>query len=209
MHLGTPLNPQWTFGADVKRLLAFALSTTLALAACKIEQTPPEFFDQRGTVSARDDALDELHSRLALLAQALSRGDAPGALRTLTPAAGAFVIGVDSSPERAGAVAIAEALEQITALGAVELDVQDMQLAVGPRANVAWFAAYLTAPGVTPGEEGSAVLRVSGVYVRFEGIWQLAQAHLSFPSNAGSANRAVPQATSELPPPPVPSAIRE
>ncbi|HEV2132617.1 MAG TPA: nuclear transport factor 2 family protein [Longimicrobiaceae bacterium] len=168
----------------MNRLLVLALSTTLALAACKVERTPPEFFDQRSpAANDREAALGELRARLALLAQALSRADAAGALLTFTPAAGAFVIGVGPNQERAGREAISSALQQITAQGPVQLEVQDMQLAVGPRANVAWFAAYLTAPGLAPREESTGVLRISGVYVLHEGTWQLAQAHLSFPAS--------------------------
>ncbi len=168
----------------MNRLLALALSTTLALAACKVERTPPEFFDQRSPAAGeREAALGELRARLALLAQALSRGDTEDALLTFTPAAGAFVIGTGPNQERAGREAISSALEQITAEGPVEMEVQDMQLSVGPRANVAWFAAYLTAPDIPPQEENTRVLRVSGVYVLHEGSWQLAQAHLSFPAS--------------------------
>lgn len=166
----------------MKRSLALALCTTTALAACRIERTPPEFFDQRSpAASEREAALSELRARLALLAAALSRGDTVGALSALTPAAGALVVGVGPSAARAGPEAIGTTLAQIQALGPLQMNVQDMQLAVGPRANVAWFAAFLTPPGVPPGEQTARVLRVSGVYVLHEGIWQLAQAHLSYP----------------------------
>jgi ketosteroid isomerase-like protein len=181
------------WNTDVNRLLTFVLGTTLACAACKVERTPPEFFDQRSpAVSEREAALGELRARLSLLAQALSRGDSEAALATLTPAPGAFVIGVGVGEERAGRRAVSAALAQVMALGPVRMDVQDMQLAVSPRGNVAWFAAYLTPPGLEPTAEGAAVLRVSGVYVRHEGSWQLMQAHLSFPSAADGLNGAAP-----------------
>ncbi len=178
----------------MNRLFALALSTMLALAACKVERTPPEFFDQRSpAASDREAAIEELRARLALLAQALSRADADGALLTLTPAAGAFVISTGPDQERAGRRAISSALDQITAAGPVRMEVQDMQLSVGAHANVAWFAAYLTAPGIPPQEENTGVLRISGVYVRHEGTWQLAQAHLSFPTPSPPATLSAPE----------------
>ncbi len=173
----------------MNRLLAVALSLAGILGACRVEPTPSEFFDQQRQVpTERELAADELSERLALLAAALSRADASGALATLVLTPGAFVIGPEEPELRSGTQAALEALERITAAGPVEMIIREMRVSVGPRASMAWFAAHLE-PLVLP-EEGEApkALRMTGVFARPEGFWQVVQLHMSYPAAAASAS---------------------
>ncbi len=170
-------------GVAVDRLLAVALSTVLALSACKVERTPPEFFDQRRPAADEmDAAADELRARLALLAQALGRGDTAGAATVLGLGPETYVIGPNHEAPRAGAEALHAAFARLAAPDAAQLQVRELQVSVSPRASVAWFTALLEPAGGVAQDEVVQVLRVSGVYVQHEGSWRLTQLHMSHPT---------------------------
>ncbi len=191
------------------RLPGLALVTLLALAGCRIEPTPSEFFDQQRQVpTEREMAADDLSARLSLLAAALSRADAEGALTALAVSAGAFVIGPETGELRSGPGAAREALERITAAGPVEMIVREMRVSVGPRASIAWFIAHLE-PIPREGEESRPVLRMTGVFAQPEGFWQLVQVHMSYPAvTAGAVPPEQAQPPGQVQPPAQPR-VRE
>lgn len=159
----------------------------LLLPACKVERTPAEYFDHRDRIATeRDAARDELQDRLLALGQALNRGSTTEAMIALAPAPDASVLVPLGGQALSGATEIAAALERIASVP-VAVRMSEVRVEVGPMGNVAWFHALLEVPG--RGENGTP-LRMTGVYVRFEGAWQLVQAHLSAPMQQPSPSPA-------------------
>lgn len=152
----------------------------LLVSACKIERTPREFFDHRDpTALEREAAGEEIQDRLLALGQAVSRGDAAGAYRAFSPAPGAFALGPVDGVALQGAEQIDSVLQHLARSG-TEVRIRDVQVEVGPRANIAWFVALVELPAAGGGAD--RVMRATGAYVRYEGGWQLVQAHLSLPA---------------------------
>lgn len=152
----------------------------LLASACKIERTPREFFDHQDPIALeREAAAEEIRDRLLALAQAVSRGDAPAAYQAFSPSLDAFALGPVDGIALRGAEQIDSVLQHLARSGTT-VRLRDVQVEVGPRANMAWFAAVVELP---EREEGLArTLRATGAYVRNEGGWQLVQAHLSLPA---------------------------
>lgn len=160
----------------MSRLTIAALCAALLASACKVERTPQEFIDHRRPISElRVAAAEELQDRLLATGQALSRGDAAEAMRALSPAADAVLLPVGEAATRVGEAQIAGALGEI-ATGGDAVRLRDVEVSVGPGADIAWFRAWLDHPDAAAG----APVRITGVYLRGdEGEWQLVQAHLS------------------------------
>lgn len=152
----------------------------LATSGCRVERTPPQYFDHQTTIEAeREAAAAELRDRLLAMGQALDRGNSTEALIALSPATDAYVVGPDSGAVVTGSEQIAAALSGLLeARAPVSAEIRNVEVGISARANVGWFRAELALPGHTPGNEP---LRVTGVYVRDAGLWKLVQAHLSLP----------------------------
>lgn len=154
---------------------------TLLLAACKVEETPRQYIDRRDPAATDREAIgEELRTRLPALAQALNRNDADGALAVLAPAPDLYVIGPQTDREPGGADGVLALLQEVAQYELADVAVQEVHTSVGPRGNVAWFAATFALSGL-PDTVGTT-LRLSGVYVRRDGEWRLVQAHMSLPS---------------------------
>lgn len=155
----------------------------LGLAACSIEPTPREYIDrQLPAAEVRAQAEAMVRERIALLVQALRARDPEAARAALTPADDVMVIGPGDGDRFSGPAQIEAILERAATAGAADVGLRDVRVRVTPRANVAWFAAWLEVR--RPDDETPATLRVSGVFVEREGSWELAQAHVSLPSDA-------------------------
>ncbi len=138
------------------------------LASCKIEETPPEYFDHRDQVVSERGAavIQEIESRLRAFTNALSRGDAGGATTALGPAEGARNQIATVLDDLAGEVTSAAVLQEVHVSTAAE-------------ATVAWFNASVAIPRAQP--IARSHLRITGVYVREAGDWELVQVHFSYP----------------------------
>lgn len=166
------------------RILGAALGAVLLLSACKVERTPPEFFDHGDRIEEiRESAAEELRDRVLALGQALGRGSPAEAMLALAPHGRAAIVAPVEGVVLMGPEQIGSALARLAATP-VALEMRDVRVEVGPQANVAWFYALVEAPGSGP--EGT-LLRVTGVYVRDEGAWSLVQAHVSIPTPAGES----------------------
>jgi len=163
----------------LSRPIAAALFATLLASACEVQRTPAEFIDHQDPIAVlRDAAAEELQDRLLALGQALNRGNAAEAFLALAPAADAYLIPADREAALTGEERIAAELTGLVVPeGSVQL--REVEVSVGPRANVAWFRARLER--AAPAD--SSAFRMTGIYVRGdEGEWRLVQAHLSAPT---------------------------
>lgn len=164
----------------MSRLRVLVLAAALASASCRIERTPEEYVDHRDPTAGEIEAAeDQIHDRVVALGQAVSRGDAASALEAFSPAPDVRAIGPVEGLTLRGAEQIDSALRQLAG-GRTRVEMRDVEVEVGPRANVAWFRAL-----VAVGEDGPVAgrtLRATGVYLLDEGTWQLVQAHLSLPT---------------------------
>jgi ketosteroid isomerase-like protein len=153
----------------------------LLLGACRIERTPQEYIDHRTpVVQVRQAAADELNARLLAVGQALFQGDSGAVMAALALAPDAYVITTGDTLPAAGAEEIRAALEAYLAR-TQQMRLGDVRVTIGPRGTTAWFRADLLAT-VDAGREH---LRVTGVLVQGDdGGWELAQAHLSYPTAA-------------------------
>ncbi len=157
------------------RPTAVAVCASLLASACKIERTPPEYIDHRAPIAAtRGAAAEELQDRLSAIGQALNRGDSDEALRALAPTPDAYMIAPGREAVLTGEE-IAGTLAELASLPS-PLELRNVVITVGPRANVAWFRAEMHYPGADSGSS----FRFSGLYLRGdEGEWRLVQGHLS------------------------------
>lgn len=157
-------------------LIAFLAAATLT-SGCKVERTPEEYFDHQDRLSTgREEAAEELHDRILALGQAIARGNAREAMVALAPAPNLRVITPEPDLVLSGD-ALRGALERFASTP-VAMEMRDVAVTVGPAGNVAWFQAKVDAPGSGP---AGTVLRITGVYLRSEGAWELVQAHVSTP----------------------------
>jgi hypothetical protein len=160
----------------VRRLLPLLLLP--ALAACKVERTPPELLTHRdpAVVEAQEDAR-ELRARVLNFAVELSRGDRAGAVQVLVPHPMVYVFGTGA---HGGLVGIgpndlAAAVEEMRA-GAGPSLFRTPDLRVESDGDLGWFSTHLERIGPAPER-----MRMSGVFARQEGAWRLVQLHLSRP----------------------------
>lgn len=140
----------------------------ILLASCKIEETPPEYFDHQDQVVTERaaSAVQEIESRLRAFTNALSRGDASSATMALSPAAGARE-------------QIATVLESLTTDITSAAVLQEVHISTAAEATVAWFNASVAIPRAEP--VARSQLRITGVYLQGGGGWELVQVHLSHP----------------------------
>lgn len=175
----------------MRRFNGIALGALLLASACKVERTPAKYFDHKDPIEVeRQAAVSEVQDRLLAMTRALDRGNAAEALIALSPAADAYLIGPDEGVVVSGADQVGALLTSLLE-GPVPAQLRDVQVGVGPRANIAWFRAFLEVPGHTP--DGTR-MRMTGVYVRDAGLWKLVQAHLSLPVNPTTPSPSSPSA---------------
>jgi hypothetical protein len=165
------------------RHLAVA-AALLALAACKVERTPPEFYRERNpAVVEQQDAEGEIRVRVRNFAEGLGRGDRSDAVDALYPLDLAQVIGVDGNQNltRIGPLGLRQALDSLQLPAPGVARTPDLQVRVGLREGLGSFTTHLELlPVGTPPRE-PLWLRASGVFTRDRGAWRLAQLHLSRP----------------------------
>jgi hypothetical protein len=180
----------------LRRFWIVLLASALASAACKIEQTPPRYFDHLDTTA--DDvraSRQELEARLTAAGQALERGSSAGLLAALSPYAEVHVFSPAHAQELTVPSEIAAALIALTDEGVVASG--EPVVEVDSRNGVAWFrTSYLLPPA---GERPARTLRFSGVFLRRDGEWRLVQAHVSEPLRAPLPPAPAPVGTPAAP----------
>ncbi len=164
-------------GTAVRRLAA--LLVLPALAACKVERTPPALLTHRdpAVVEAQEDAR-ELRARVLNFAVELSRGDRQEAVQVLVPHPMVYVFGTGA---HGGLVGIgpndlAAAVEEMRAGAAGPSLFRTPDLRVESDGDLGWFSTHVERIGTVPER-----MRMSGVFAREEGAWRLVQLHLSRP----------------------------
>lgn len=159
----------------MKALGPIALGSLLLVSGCKVEPTPVEYFDLvTSTEVEREAAAEEVRDRILAMGQALGRRSASDALLALSPARDVYLAGPEAGAEATGAEGVGEALAALARLPTPVLT-REVVVTVATGGGVAWFRARLDSE---EGESGPA-MRMTGLYRRNEGLWQLAQAHLS------------------------------
>lgn len=179
---------------------AAAAAALLALAACKVERTPPEFYSHPDpAVVERQEAADEIRTRVRLFAEALGRSDTGEAVRALAPDELAAVVGAEGNGGmvRFGAAGMTAAIGEL-AIPAPTI-VRTPDLRVGASTGMGWFSTHLqllsTSTATAP-----VLLRMSGVFARERGEWRLVEAHLSRPEDATPEPAAQQQPPQPSPP---------
>jgi ketosteroid isomerase-like protein len=174
---------------------SFAVALMLGSAACTVEPTPREFIDRQVLAAeAHAQAEAALQDQVRHLIEAIQAGDAEAAREAFTAAADVVVVG-PGEHERLDGAAQADALVELAAaVQAGTLELRELQVDMAPRGNVGWFSAVLELRRAA--DAFPVPLRVTGVYVEREAVWELQQAHLSVPSDVLTAPAAYPQAPS-------------
>lgn len=163
-----------------------ALGAVWLLAACEINRTPAEYFDhQDRTRRELTEVAEELRDRVLALGPSLERGSASEAMRALNPSPTFYLLGPDEAMVMTGAEQVDAALASLAG-EPIAAEVRDVEVGVGPGGNAAWFRARLHLQG---GRAVGAPLRMTGVFIRREGAWELVQAHLSLPFTARDSLR--------------------
>ena len=178
-----------------------AATALVALAACNVERTPPEFYSHPDpAVVDRQEAADEIRTRVRVFADALGRGDRDEAVQALAPDEMAAVLGVEGNGGlvRFGAPGLSAAVAGL-AISTPSV-VRTPDLRVSASQGMGWFSTHLQLLSTSAATE-PVLLRMSGVFVRERGEWRLAEAHLSRPGA-----EATPRPDSVPPPNPAPSA---
>jgi hypothetical protein len=160
---------------NLPRFWLVAASVALAQGACTIEQTPQEYIDHLTTPGAALEASrDELTVRLLSTAPALERRDRSSLLGALAPETAVYVVGARPGEELTTPRAVVDTLVSIVGQSEVEIGEAVVSIAAGN--DVAWFRVQYDMSG---GDAEDSVLFFTGVFVRAEGDWRLAQGHLS------------------------------
>ena len=162
------------------RFLGIALSATL-LSACEIEPTPRRYYSARPPAETELRlAQEEIRDRVRALGPALDRGDLGDALLALAPSADVSFMGPEQEVPVQGVEEMTRVLQGLVGEEPPTVRMREVRVTMGPRARVAWFEGGMEVE--RPGLEGAAsLLRITGVYLRTRGNWQLVQAHLSRP----------------------------
>lgn len=167
-----------------RRLAVYAILLGLA-AGCTVQPTPREYIDRQQPADvARQQAEESLRERITSLVQAIRAGDPAAAEAALGAAPDLVVIGPGTGERLSGAAQAAALLDLLAHREAASLELVHLETRVGPRASTGWFFARLEA---SSGTGPPIPVRVSGVYLVHEGVWQLQQAHFSVPSDAFTA----------------------
>jgi hypothetical protein len=170
----------------VYRRLVLCTAVLAAASACSVEPTPREYIDRQiPAEQVRENAEDELRTRINVLVTALDRGDVAAAEAALTPAADVVVVGPGEGERLVGPAQVSAVLELLANTDPGRLELADLQVDVNRRANAGWFTARLEL--TRPGSEEPIAFRATGVYLQREAAWQLQQAHFSVPSDALTA----------------------
>ena len=161
-----------------------AAAALLALAACQVKETPADFHSHRDpAVVDRQEAADEIRTRVRVFAEALGRGETEEAVQALAPGAMAAVVGVhdNGGVVRFGAPGVGAAVRELAVT--VPTVVRTPDLRVSASQGMGWFSTHLQLLSTSAATE-PVLLRMSGVFVRERGEWRLAEAHLSRPGVA-------------------------
>lgn len=154
------------------------LGVLVVATGCKVERTPERYFKQASPIEEeRQAAGQEVRDRLLAMGQALGRGNPNEALIALSPAESVYVVRPQEGATLSGVGQVDAMLTEMVEQQ-VPAEISEVEVEVGPRANVAWFRARLDLPGSAPGDRP---LRMTGVYVLDAGLWKLVQAHISAP----------------------------
>jgi len=140
----------------VRRLPTAAILLCLVLAACKVEPTPPEYYE--GRYAAGPDlqtAQQEIRARVDSMATLLRAGEGRDALDVF-----------NRGPDARIAPGPLESEAPLVRTGSVTV-------AVSPSANTGWFGASFEP------DDGRGEVLVTGVVLRQEGDWKLVQLHAS------------------------------
>lgn len=163
----------------MQRFLVAAVGAALLGSACKVERTPPEYFDHPGWSQTEvSEAGAELQDRILAFGQAIGRRSVTEAMIALAPDPNAVIL----TPLHGIAIAGTEEIQR--AIGGLVASRRAVRLAtvavtVSPQGSTAWFRAEATVAEAS-GEQAAPLL-VTGVYVRSGGAWQLVNAHISTP----------------------------
>jgi hypothetical protein len=161
-----------------------AATALVALAACNVERTPPEFYSHPDpAVVDRQEAADEIRTRVRVFADALGRGDRDEAVQALAPDEMAAVLGVEGNGGlvRFGAPGLSAAVAGL-AISTPSV-VRTPDLRVSASQGMGWFSTHLQLLSTSAATD-PVLLRMSGVFVRERGEWRLVEAHLSRPERA-------------------------
>ena len=155
----------------------------LALAACEVNQTPPQVLNPRNPSEVEQrDAEQEIAARVGAFREALLRGDRGAAVEALAPVGTAHVMGPDGNDGRAllGTDGLRATLDSLALPTGAVARTPDMHVEADAQEGTGWFATHLE---LFPVAQGGQVerLRMSGVFARQEGAWRLLQLHLSRP----------------------------
>jgi hypothetical protein len=153
------------------------------VSSCTVQPTPQEYIDRQIPADAvRRQAEEALRDRILALVQALQDGDVETARTTLSPAPDVSLIGPGEADRFTGEAQITAILDLIAGTSASAIELDDLQVGVTQRATSGWFAAWLRLH--RPGVADPVPLRVTGVYVVREAVWELQQVHFSLPVGA-------------------------
>lgn len=174
-----------------------ATAALLSLAACKVDRTPPEFYSHPDpAVVDRQEAADEIRTRVRVFAEAVGRMESAEAVQALAPDSMAAVVGVDDNNGmvRFGAPGLSAAVAGLAITSPTIVRTPDLRVSASQ--GMGWFSTHLQLLS-TSSATAPVLLRMSGVFVRERGEWRLAEAHISRPGTATPA---------ALPPAPSPAA---
>ena len=174
----------------------------LALAACTVERTPDEYLDPRDPAEVEiRETEGELAARVGAFREALARQDRDAAVAALIPEGTTHVIGPGENAgiARFGPAGLREALNEVVVPAGAIARTPDLRVEADPRDGVGWFATHLEMlPVVAEGR--ASRLRMTGVFLRHEGEWRIAQVHLSTPPPADSVTPPPSPAAGGAPP---------
>jgi hypothetical protein len=173
----------------LRRFCTLAVAALVVLGGCRIERTPLSYIDHiESPAGERDASREELIDRLLSTATAAQRRDSPALVAALVPLPEAPIFGLQEVEDSSAITAISE-LVALSAEGPVSMAPPLVE--VGADNDVAWFSATYHLSGAP---EEAADVRFSGVFVRQEGAWRLAQAHLSRSATPPPPSQAPPEA---------------
>lgn len=173
------------------RFLIAAFGAAVLGSACKVERTPPEYFDHRAW--SEDDVeatASELQDRVLATGQAIARGSVTEALLALAPDAEARVVAPGAPDGITGSEEIEAALRRFADSG-IRVRLTLVRVTVNSQGDAAWFVA----DGVMEGQDGEsdAPIVVTGTYLMNEGAWEMVQAHISTPEEDPGVSESNPQ----------------
>ena len=161
-----------------------AAAALAALAGCKVDRTPPEFYNHPDpAVVDRQEAADEIRTRVRVFAEALGRMDTGDAVQALAPDAMAAVVGVrgNDGMVRFGPAGVNAAVAELAIAAPAVVRTPDLRVSASQ--GMGWFSTHLQLLSTSAATD-PVLLRMSGVFIRERGEWRLVEAHLSRPEHA-------------------------